>query len=122
MVPPCLLPCQAMPKMLITTIPSHPTVTVVVGTLAMQTATTITTTTRATLGRPTPSTTTATGQNLLTSLIRTQTRLTRSGRLPRRAATSQSSETGKEVVGNHTHLTTPTTWEGEEGVVEAEAW
>lgn len=96
----------------------------VVGILIMQTATIITTTTRAMLGQPTPSTTTAMEQNPLTSLTRTQTRLMRSGRLPQRAATSQSSETGKEEEeeGSHIHLTTPTTLEGEEGVAEAVVW
>lgn len=88
------------------------------GMLAILTATLTTTTTRALLHRP-PPTTTAMEQNPPTSRTRTQTKPTKSGRPPRKAATSQSSEierVGQE--GNHIHLITPTTWEGEGGGVE----
>lgn len=89
----------------------------------MQTATTITTTTRATLGQTTPSTITAMEQSPLTSPTRTQTRPMKSGRLPPKAATSQSSETGKEEEEESLILLTiPTTWEGEEGAAEGEVW
>lgn len=87
--------------------------------MVIQTVTTFTTTTRVMLEHPSPSTTTAMEQSPLTSPTRTQTRPTRSGRQPQRAATLQSSETERgaeeqeqeeeEEEGRLTHLTTTTT-------------
>lgn len=78
----------------------------------MQTATTITTTTRAVWVPRTHSTPTV--QSRLTSPTRTQTRPMRSGRQLLRAATSQSSETERgeeEEEASRMLLIITTTWE-----------
>lgn len=87
----------------------------------MQTATTTITTARPALGPLTPSTTIATEPSPQISTIRTLTRPTRSGRRPPRAATSQSSETGREE-GSPFLLTITTTWGGVEGAVSLQVW